>query len=83
MTDLESLKREAARVIKAANKRFAHYEKARLTEVPTWGEVDECIEKLAKLTKKYRFLIAAIDKELGYPPPAGWTHVFGLPWKSV
>ncbi len=80
--DLDELTRASRRIRDVADKVFAHSDRKRPEESPTWGEADECVERLTKTTQKYRALLVGTSLTRKVEPelPEGWTHVFRQPW---
>ena len=80
-SDLDEMLGLASRLKQTTDKRFAHYDKTPPTDAPTWGEVDRCVGQLSDLTRRYRFLLDATNRDVGHEPPKGWTSVFAFAWK--
>lgn len=81
--DLEALERVSQRVRDAADKRFAHYDRTPPKELPTWGEVADCVNELERVVTRYRALIQGAPLEFEPPVlPAGWMDVFSWPWRT-
>ena len=57
--DLDQLKKLGHDVENFADKRIAHYDKQLVENVPSFGELDDCIDFLAELTGKYWLLFKA------------------------
>ena len=56
-SDLAGLSDASQRMKDVADKVFAHIDKQPPTEVPTWGEADECVELLEETTRRYSALL--------------------------
>lgn len=83
--DLDKLKKLSRPIIETfADKRIAHYDKQSMPEedVPSFGELDACVDFLAELTKKYWVLIkgAAMGDLLVMPLVDHWEEIFRQPW---
>lgn len=82
--DLDKLSKLSNPVIEFfADRRIAHFDKRSVSEddVPSFGELDSCIDFLAKLTKKYWLLFKAADIDLLVKPIVdNWEEIFRQPW---
>lgn len=79
--ELNKLERKAACIEEYATKRVAHYDKNAPKEVPTYQELDECMDYVEELTIKYWKLFFAE----GYGPllptwQYDWTEIFRYRW---
>ena len=64
-----------------ADKRIAHWDKDELEDVPTFGELDECIKLLDKTYVKYHVLFYAEWMDTLMPTyQYNWKTVFIEPW---
>ena len=59
--DLDKLKKYASNLEDFADKRVAHYDKRVPQHIPTFTELDACIDCLEELTRKYWLLFKASD----------------------
>ena len=79
--DLDKLKRLGHAVEVFADKRIAHYDKQLVENVPSFGELDDCIDFLAELTEKYWLLFKAeVIDLLVMPIVDHWAEIFRQPW---
>lgn len=81
--DLDKLKKLGREVEPFANKRIAHYDKQLVENVPSFGELDACIDFLAELTEKYWLLFKAVDIRNDWVPTPiedHWEEIFRQPW---
>ncbi len=88
LCELESHGGKSGKIEEFADRVFAHRDK-RASKIPTFNELDDCIDTLEKLTIKYRFLITAqdvsaandADKSLIIPSIEDyWEEIFSQPW---
>lgn len=79
--DLSVLEQKAEGIRKFANKRIAHFDKSEFRQVPTYVELDECLDYLEELLKKYLLLFRA-EGDLRIVPTwqYDWQQIFRLPW---
>ena len=66
-----------------ADKRIAHYDKRLIENVPSFGELDACIDFLAELTEKYWLLLKSADISndwISTPVEDFWEEIFRQPW---
>ena len=81
--DLKELKAHGDKIEEYANRRVAHRDK-RQSRIPTFGEVDACIDCLKKLTSKYWLLFKAEDLSNCFVPQQitedYWEEIFSQPW---
>jgi len=57
--DFEELKSKAQKCEKYADRRVAHFDKQPMSNIPTFEDLDNCIDVLEKLLKKYYLLFRA------------------------
>ena len=63
------------------DKQIAHYDKRPAKKVPSFGELDDCIDYLAELTEKYWLLFKAEAIDLLVMPIVDhWEEIFRQPW---
>ena len=81
--DLDELKTHGDKVEAFADKRLAHWDKKQPV-IPTFGELDACIDCLKELTIKYLLLFRAEDLTNCFVPPfiteVDMTKIFSVPW---
>lgn len=78
--DLKNL-RDFARDLEAfADRRIAHYDKQELENIPTFENLDVCIDYLDELTKKYYLLFKGSAKPLLVKNLDDWQEIFREPW---
>ena len=81
--DLKELKALSGKIEQFTDRRIAHRDK-RPSRIPTFGEIDACIDCLKKLTIKYRLLFRAEDLSNCFVPQQlaadYWEEIFSQPW---
>lgn len=81
--DLDELNTHGDKVEEYADKRIAHRDKKHPV-VPTFGELDACIDCLKKLTIKYSLLLKAEHLDNCFVPPfiteVDMEVIFRVPW---
>ena len=79
--DLKTLKALGKKLEDFTDKRIAHYDRQPPENIPTFKEVDACIDCLIELIKKYWFLFMGekIEDDLG-PVLEDWQDIFREPW---
>ena len=79
--DLESLKEKAKELETYADRRIAHLNNRKPKTIPKFKDVDDCIDFLEKLTKKYWLLFRA-EAVLDILPTYqyDWKSIFKEPW---
>lgn len=79
--DLARLRGASKRCEEFADKRVAHRDKREPKELPTYKEVDACIDLLDELYVRYFLLFHASNMETLLPTwQYDWKAVFRLPW---
>lgn len=79
--DLARLRYATARCEEFADRRVAHRDKRELKELPTFNELDSCIEILDKLYVKYHLLFHASNMASLLPVRQyDWKKIFREPW---
>jgi len=80
-SDLSLLKDKAEKIGKYASKKIAHLDEAGYEELPTCDDLDNCLDYLEKLLKKYINLFTA-DSRIRILPTwqYDWTEIFQVPW---
>ncbi len=79
--DLQELRAKAASVKLFSHKRVAHYDQKAFDAVPTWKELDECLDLLETLLKKYLLLFRAESHVQIVPVwQYDWKEIFRAPW---
>lgn len=81
--DLDELKKRSCKLEEFADKRVAHYDKKAPKTIPTFNELDACIDWLEELTIKYTLLFEG--KDLGENLVIEfledyWDEIFSQPW---
>lgn len=67
-----------------ADKRVAHRDTGELKEIPTFNEIDACIDLLDELYVKYHLLFHGSGMETLFPTwQYDWTSIFRVPWLPV
>lgn len=80
--DLHKLQELGDPVENLADRQIAHYDKRPAKNIPSFGELDACIDFLAELTEKYWLLFKAevLVDLLVMPIVDNWEEVFRQPW---
>lgn len=79
--DLKTLKALGEKLEDFTDKRIAHHDQQPPKSVPTFKEVDACIDCLVELIKKYWFLFKGKKIEDDLVPSLGaWQDIFQEPW---
>ena len=81
--DLDELKKRSCKLEEFADKRVAHHDKRASKTIPTFNELDACVDWLEKLTMKYTLLFEG--KDLGENLVIEfledyWEEIFSQPW---
>ena len=81
--DLDELKKRSCKLEEFADKRVAHHDKKAPKTIPTFNELDACVDWLEKLTMKYTLLFEG--KDLGENLVIEfledyWEEIFSQPW---
>lgn len=81
--DLNELKKHDDKLKTFTDKRIAHYDKKAPKTIPTFNELDACVDCLEKLTRKYTLLFEGRD--LGESLVIEfledyWEEIFSQPW---
>jgi hypothetical protein len=81
--DLDELKAKAKYIEDFADRRLAHLDKRDIKKPLTFSELDECIDLLEELTKKYMLILLA--KSISFPPTYqyDWKAIFREPWIQI
>jgi hypothetical protein len=79
--DLNMLNEKAETIRKFANKRIAHTDRAEFKSLPTYGELDDCLDYLEEMLKKYLSLFRAETHRSIVPVwTYDWKEIFRRPW---
>jgi hypothetical protein len=79
--DLEKLRELGLKCEEFADKRIAHYDQQAPKNLPTFNELDACIDYLEELLKKYWLLFRAVALLSVLPTwQYDWTEIFQEPW---
>lgn len=79
--DLENLWKKAAKCEKFADMRIAHFDKRALKNPPTFKDLDECIDYLEELLKKYTVIFRATCLASVLPTwQYDWKEIFHSAW---
>lgn len=81
MADLTALKEKSKNLQQYANKRVAHLDEAAFDKLPTFHELNECLDFLEGLVKKYMLLFRATNYRKLIPTwQYDWKVIFREPW---
>jgi hypothetical protein len=81
--DFEELKSKAQKCEKYADRRVAHFDKKVISNIPTFVDLDNCIDYLEILMKKYYFLFRASSLTSILPISQNkydWKTIFKKAW---
>ncbi len=81
VADLKLLQKKALKCEKFADMRVAHFDKRALKNPPTFNDLDECIDYLEELLKKYTLIFRAVCLDSVLPTwQYDWKEIFLHPW---
>lgn len=79
--DLQKLREKAGKCEKYADQRVAHFDKGAIKNVPTFRDLDDCIDFLEELLKKYYLLFRAASLlSILSVWQYDWKAIFREPW---
>jgi hypothetical protein len=79
--DIKELKKAVSIIEEFTDKRIAHHDKRSPKVLPKFKEVDECIDVLDKLYKKYHLIFHASIMDTIMPTyQYDWKEIFEIPW---
>jgi hypothetical protein len=78
--DLQDLLKLSQNIRKLANREVAHRSKNKSPTKVTFQEVDDCINKLKELARKYILLFTAASNEMEPAILDNWESIFNRPW---
>jgi len=82
LSDLSTLQKTAKKIEKFADKRIAHIDKSKPKIIPTFQDVDDCIDILDKLYVKYHLVFhASASSSLMPTYQYDWMAIFDDPWR--
>jgi len=86
-SDIARLKEASSVIEKYVDRRIAHtdkrsLDKRSLDKLPNPSEVENCIEIMKEIHKRYNSVVNKVDVEL-MPVRYDWTHIFEIPWVQV
>lgn len=80
--DREALLARCKKVEHLVDKRIAHYEKVNQLPVPTFGELEDAVEALKEVSRKYSVLIRGVDRGFEFSYLEQWDRVLTFPWRE-
>lgn len=81
VADMKLLQIKASKCEKYADRRIAHFDKRALKNPPTFNDIDECIDYLEQLLKKYTLVFRATCLSSVLPTwQYDWKEIFRSPW---
>lgn len=81
LADLDRLKEVSETIEGFADRRIAHIDKRAPVSIPTFKELDECIDEIERLACKYRSVICAVSSDTMCPTIQGdYLEIFRLKW---
>lgn len=80
--DLKVLADSTAPIKRYVDQHIAHYDRSRrLDQIPTFNDLDEAIDVLGRLLKRYLLLLRQADRDPIEPVPQyDWVAPFRVPW---
>ncbi len=78
--DLKQLKDLGRKLEAFADKRIAHHDRRKIKQVPTFNDLDDCIDYLEELTKKYLLLFRGVARSPLVTNLGDWQEIFREPW---
>ena len=78
--EIAELKAKTSALKKYVNKRVAHHDRKQFKTFPTFQDVDDAVDYLEHLTKRYVQLFRAIDLTLMPQFMYDWKSIFRHPW---
>jgi hypothetical protein len=82
-SDLSTIQEKAKNLHRYANKRIAHFDRGEFTELPTFNELNECLDSLESILKKYMLLFRAVAYTRVLPVwQYDWKAIFRESWIS-
>lgn len=81
-TDLDTLTDMTKTLHKYTDKRVAHIDaRTRISAIPTFGDLDDAIDALARVCAKYSVLLRGNEIKRFEPIlQKGWKEIFRIPW---
>ena len=78
--DLGTLKNKASKIRYFANKRIAHFDESIFIDFPTFGDLDDCLDFMEELLKKYMLLLQADSSDILPAFLYDWKKIFKYQW---
>jgi len=78
--DIKKLIKRTKALKTYVNRTVAHLDKERLKKLPTIEDLDDSIDLIAELVKKYYSIFHAAVIELQPVPQRPWKNIFKIPW---
>jgi hypothetical protein len=79
--DLTRLDEAARKVRELADKRVAHYDQKSPQSLPTHKDIDECLDLIGEIVRKYHRLMKGGVITLMPVIADDWTAIFKIPWQ--
>jgi hypothetical protein len=80
-SDIAELEAATKTIEDYADKVVAHHDQRKLTKLPTWNDLKDCIPVIERLALKYQLLLRARDEDTLLPVILyDWKEVFYRPW---
>ncbi len=79
--DLKRLDEAMKKVRELADKRLAHYDRKPPQRQPTHKDIDECLDLISEILRKYHRLMKGGDISLMPVINHDWTAIFKIPWQ--
>jgi len=80
INDLEQLEQKTRNVKQYVDRRIAHMDKRAPKGLPTFGEVDECLNLFKQLLEKYLLIFRAATYVILPVRDYDWKQIFREPW---
>jgi hypothetical protein len=77
---LDKLEEKAKKIKNFAIKRVAHFDQHDFEDFPTFGELDEILDYLEDILKKYVLLLHGIGGDIVPSFNYDWKAIFRKPW---
>ncbi len=79
--DKEHLLARCQKVEHLVDKRIAHYDRVDVLPVPTFGELEDAVEALEEVSRKYSILLRGADRGFEFSYLEEWDAVLRFAWR--
>ncbi len=80
LEDINKLTKKFGKLEHLIDKRVAHYDLRKPEKIPTFDEMDECVDLLIELFHKYYGLVLGHHMDFGPNFQYNWKEIFQEPW---